>query len=81
MLDHNERTALHSATSTDLPQLVMRLLGHPDIDVNLTSKKGSTPVMEATKNGKLDSLKVRSFIIHFYEIHVDRFSWKMTVLT
>ena len=38
--------------------IVKLLLSHPDIDVNPVNKKGATPVMEATKNGKIESLKV-----------------------
>ena len=56
--DLNHRTALHFATANDQPNIVKKLLSHPDIDVNVRSKKGLTPVMEATKNSKLKSLEV-----------------------
>ena len=36
----------------------MSSLSRRDIDVNVLSKKGLTPVMEATKKGKIESLKV-----------------------
>ena len=65
VLDQNERTALHTAAASNLPELVLKFLKHPDIDVNLSSKKGSTPVMEAARNGNLESLKVRLFFNSF----------------
>ena len=72
---------MHTAAATNLAELVLKFLKHPDIDVNLSSKKGSTPAMEAARNGNLESLKVKLFSIHLYKILVSRFFWKMTVLT
>jgi len=55
--DENGKTALHIALIKDWYSLVDKLLNRPDIDVNLPCKEGLTPAMEATKNGKLDSLE------------------------
>ena len=49
---------MHTATATDVPTIVQKFLDHRSIDVNPVSKTGLTPVMEATKNGKIESLKV-----------------------
>ena len=56
--DKNGRTALHKGTTTDDPGIVKALLSHADIEVNAESLSGLTAVMEATKNGKMSSLKV-----------------------
>eukprot|EP00092_Neocalanus_flemingeri_P075701 GFUD01093827.1.p1 GENE.GFUD01093827.1~~GFUD01093827.1.p1 ORF type:complete len:670 (+),score=186.86 GFUD01093827.1:170-2011(+) len=56
--DKNGRTILHSATGTNEKAIVRKILSHPDIEVNPTSNKGLTPVMEATKNGKIESLQI-----------------------
>ena len=63
VLDQNERTALHTTTVTNLLELALKFFRHPYIDVNLSSKSGSTPVMKAAKNGNLKPLKVRLFTI------------------
>merc|ERR1712013_208836 len=56
--DTNGRTALHKGARKDFQEIVKELLNHPAIDVNPVDNAGMTPVIEATKFGKLKSLKV-----------------------
>ena len=59
MLDKYDFTALHVATANNQPEIVRKLLAHPDIEVNLKGGKNKlTPVMMATRRGKMQALEV-----------------------
>jgi len=58
LADENKHTPLHIATGTDQPEIVRKLLSHKDIDVNPRSCKDLTPILMATRNGKIRALEV-----------------------
>ena len=65
--DSNGRTALHKGSRKDLPEIVSKLLSHSGIDVNPVDTEGLTPLMEAAKFGKFESLKV---CLHFTQLKI-----------
>jgi hypothetical protein len=62
LIDKNGHTALHIGTANDQTEIVRRLLHHPDIEVNPVSNKGLTPIIMATKRGKIQALEVFIYI-------------------
>jgi ankyrin repeat protein len=56
--DPFKHTALHIATANDDPEMVRKLLRHPNTDLNPISKIGLTPLMLALKRGKSKALQV-----------------------
>ena len=56
--DKSKLAALHIATANDDPEMVRKLLRHPDTDLNPISKIGLTPLMLALKRGKTKALQV-----------------------
>ena len=80
--DKNMHTALHMATANDDPEIVRKLLSHLNINTNPISKMGLTPVMLATRKGKINALEV-IFLLSNTELNrsnVLRFCWRTLVL-
>jgi len=52
-----DQTALHVACREDNIEIVKMLLLHPDIDVNITDKRGQTPFLIACYQGRTEVVK------------------------
>jgi len=56
--DHNQWTALHTASLHDHVEVVKLLLAHPDINVNMMNVSGRTPLSKGCQCGKVSVVQV-----------------------